>query len=168
MGPQEFAADSIVSCKHWFQRPKTAAEQLAGSLKYHLDGTLTRRAGRIFMWQTVLVIAAAALVCFYGVGIISTNSTFSPIFVQYFYWVAIFWSLISSCLLSWIVMVFDASRRDAFGAFLSAIAIWLVVIQVSGPRDWWAKSEPLLTGRDRLAKHTSMGKMLKRRPEMRH
>jgi len=71
------------------------------------------------------------LICFYGVGIIATNTEFSPIFQQYFYWIAILWSVASSSLLAWVVTTLGATRRDAVGAFLSAIAIWLVVIQVS-------------------------------------
>jgi len=71
------------------------------------------------------------LICFYGVGIIATNTQFSPIFQQYFYWIAILWSVASSSLLAWVVIALGATRRDAVGAFLSAIAIWLVVIQVS-------------------------------------
>lgn len=122
---------SGTSCRFWFQRSKRASEQQWGSLKYHLDGSLSRHTGWIFWWKFVLLFAIAALVCFYGVGIIATNSTFSPIFVRYFFWVAIFWSLISSLLLSWVVIAFGSSTRDSVGAFLSAIAIWLVIIQVS-------------------------------------
>jgi hypothetical protein len=38
--------------------------------------------------------------------------------------------LISSSLLSWLTVAFGASRRDAVGAFLTGIGIWLVVIQI--------------------------------------
>jgi hypothetical protein len=122
---------SEISCKYWFQRSKTASEQQWGSLKYNLDGSLSRQTGWIFWWKFVLASTTLALVGFYGVGIIATNSTFSTLFVRYFFWVAIFWSLISSVLLSWLVIAFGSSKRDSVGAFLSAIAIWLVIVQVS-------------------------------------
>lgn len=92
---------------------------------------MSRQARWISWWNFVLVFSVAALVGFYGVGIVATSTTFSPIFVKYFYWVAIAWSLISSVLLSWVVVAFGSSKRDSFGAFLSCIAIWLVLIQVS-------------------------------------
>ncbi|KAL2688453.1 hypothetical protein IWX47DRAFT_650894 [Phyllosticta citricarpa] len=76
------------------------------------------------------MLAVLSLICFYGVGIIATNTTFSPTFQQYFFWIAIIWSLVSSSLLRWIVALFGGHKRDVVAALLSGLSIWLVVIQV--------------------------------------
>jgi hypothetical protein len=82
------------------------------------------------MWNVVFLLAVTALVLFYGVGIIATNAQFSPTFQKYFFWIAIFWSLLSSSLLSWLTTALGATRRDAVGAFLTGLGLWLVVIQI--------------------------------------
>lgn len=101
-----------------------------GTLKYEDNGSVTLRHKAARTWLGVLVFAVTALACFYGVGIIATNSTFSPAFQKYFFWIAIFWSLISSSLLSWVVKAFGGNKRDVVAALLSGLSIWLVVIQV--------------------------------------
>lgn len=96
----------------WTRRTKTAEERQRGSLKYQISGEteLNYRIART--WTIVLYLAVIALVLFYGVGIIATNSEFSPTFEKFFFWIAIFWSLISSALLSWVVKVLGGSHRD--------------------------------------------------------
>jgi uncharacterized Tic20 family protein len=100
------------------------------TLRYDSDGTVHYQSKVYVAWNIVIVCVVVALVCFYGVGIIATNTRFSTTFLKYFYWIAIFWSLISSALLSWLTVAFGASRRDAVGAFLTGLGLWLVVIQI--------------------------------------
>jgi hypothetical protein len=68
---------------------------------------------------------------FFGVGIIATNSQFSPLFQRIFFWIAIVWTLVPSLLLAWIVRATGGTGKDITSAFIASIAIWLVVIQVS-------------------------------------
>lgn len=96
----------------WTRRTKTAEERQKGSLRYQVSGETELRYRIARAWKLTLYLAVAALVCFYGVGIIATNSEFSPTFEQYFFWIAIFWSLISSSLLSWVVKVLGGTHRD--------------------------------------------------------
>lgn len=79
----------------------------------------------------MIVLASVALAIFLGVGIIATNTTFSPTFQRTFFWIAIAWIFFSSSLLVWLVKVFGGNKRDMLSALLVAVGIWLVVIQVS-------------------------------------
>ncbi|KAF2118616.1 hypothetical protein BDV96DRAFT_643854 [Lophiotrema nucula] len=122
--------DDIQSLHPWTLRPKTTPERQPGTLHYGADGSVRFRYLMNWLWNAVLLLVILALVCFYGVGIIATNTKFSPTFQHYFFWIAIAWSLISSALLSWLSMALGASKRDAVGAFLTGLGIWLVVIQI--------------------------------------
>lgn len=112
------------------QRRKHASESLPGAVIYSETGELEIRAPVVFAWKITLWASGIALVVYYGVGIIATNTEFSTLFQEYFFWIAIIWSLSSSALLGWLVHVLSGSKRDVLGAFLSALALWLVVIQV--------------------------------------
>lgn len=112
------------------QRRKHASESLPGAVIYRETGELEIRAPVVFAWKITLWASGIALVVYYGVGIIATNTEFSTLFQEYFFWIAIIWSLSSSALLGWLVHVLSGSKRDVLGAFLSALALWLVVIQV--------------------------------------
>ena len=85
----------------------------------------------VLMWYIVIGLAVLALVMFLGVGIIATNTTFTPLFQKYFYWIAIVWIFTSSFLLIWLVNAFGGTKKDMLSSFLAAIGIWLVLIQVS-------------------------------------
>lgn len=85
----------------------------------------------ILLWNILIVFASVALAVFLGVGIIATNTTFSPTFQRTFFWIAIAWIFFSSSLLVWLVKVFGGNKRDMLSALLVAVGIWLVVIQVS-------------------------------------
>ena len=82
------------------------------------------------LWGIILGAAYFALFLFLAVGIVATTTTFSSTFVRVFFWIAIIWTVSSSLLLAWVVRAFGASGRDCMGAFLAAVAIWLVVIQI--------------------------------------
>ncbi|KAF1984946.1 hypothetical protein K402DRAFT_335501 [Aulographum hederae CBS 113979] len=114
----------------YYQRLKTSAERQPYSLVYNPDGSLRPRPFAIYIWKTIFTLSILSLVCFYGVGIIATNTRFSPVFQRSFFWVAIFWSLISSSLFGWLTWALGASKRDVMGAFLTAIGLWVVVIQI--------------------------------------
>lgn len=119
------------SCRTWFLRPKTATEKQWHSLTYNIDGSVIQNKAWQKAWRVIFLVGVITLVAFYSVAIIATNSPFSPTFMRGFYWIAIIWSLLSSSLLCFILGCLGASKRDIFGAFLSALALWLVVIQVS-------------------------------------
>ncbi|KAF9639079.1 hypothetical protein BFW01_g9976 [Lasiodiplodia theobromae] len=131
---KDFMGVGLEGLHMWTRRTKTVEERQRGSLKYQVSGEteLNYRIART--WKIVLYLAVAALILFYGVGIIATNSQFSPTFEQFFFWIAIFWSLISSALLSWVVKVLGGSHRDVVAAMLTGIGIWLVVIQIGQTR----------------------------------
>ena len=111
------------------------------------------------MWQAVLFASVFVMAVLYGIGIIATNTPFSVGFEKSFYWVAIAWSLGTSALFAWIAHAFGGSRRDMCAAFLSAIAIWVVIIQVSTyPWPWlflWRK--PSLWLGDNTNKYLQIG-----------
>lgn len=96
----------------WTRRAKTTAERQRGTLKYAGNGEVVLHWKYARAWQIFLLLSVAALILFYGVGIIATNTRFSPIFERYFFWIAIFWSLISSALLSWVVKALGGTKRD--------------------------------------------------------
>lgn len=81
------------------------------------------------VWFVLLGFRYLASFCFLGVGIIATT-TFSGIFVKYFFWISILWILASSSLLVGIVRAFGGNGKDCMSAFLAAVGIWLVVIQI--------------------------------------
>jgi hypothetical protein len=88
------------------------------------------------MLSYLFQLEAHSLIYFYGVGIIATNTRFSPTFLRYFFWIAIFWSLISSTLLSCLTVAYGALGRDTVGVFLTGLGIWLVVIQIGQTHAW--------------------------------
>ncbi|KAK7570019.1 hypothetical protein IWX91DRAFT_3848 [Phyllosticta citricarpa] len=114
----------------WAHRVKSTIERRPWTLKYERDGRIHHQHKVARGWLVVLMLAVLSLICFYGVGIIATNTTFSPTFQQYFFWIAIIWSLVSSSLLRWIVALFGGHKRDVVAALLSGLSIWLVVIQI--------------------------------------
>lgn len=71
------------------------------------------------------------LIIFFAVGIIASTSQFSPVFLQSYFVIAIIWTLSSSCIVFFLVQLFGGDTKDAVAAFLAAIGLWLVVIQVS-------------------------------------
>ncbi|KAK5170525.1 uncharacterized protein LTR77_005113 [Saxophila tyrrhenica] len=122
--------DSINQLNPWILRPKTVTEKQRGTLQYGPNGAVHIRTKLKLAWKIILLLATVALVCFYGVGIIATNTTFAPLYKKYFFWIAIGWSLISSALLMWLVIALGASTRDFVGVFLTGLGLWLVVIQI--------------------------------------
>jgi hypothetical protein len=112
-----------------FNRQRTLIERQRGAVVE--DGKLLVPNPRVKMlWSITLGLGYAASICFLGVGIIATTATFSPTFVKYFFWIAILWLLASSSLLVLIVRAFGANGKDCMSAFLAAVAIWLVIIQI--------------------------------------
>lgn len=112
-----------------YKRTKTTLEQQRRVVRD--DGglaVLNPRMKRI--WFIIISLAILALITFLGVGIIATTATFSEGFVKYFFWISIVWTLASSTLLVSVVRAFGANGKDALSAFLAAVAIWLVVIQI--------------------------------------
>lgn len=112
-----------------FKRPKTLLERQYRSVTDDgklliLNPTMQK------VWFVLLGLAYLASFTFLAVGIIATTTTFDETFVQYFFWISIAWILASSSLLVGIVRAFDGSARDCMSAFLAAVAIWLVVIQI--------------------------------------
>jgi hypothetical protein len=85
----------------------------------------------LLIWRIVFYLAILALILFFAVGVIATNSTFSPLFQKIFFWIAIIWTLTPSVILAWLVRAVGGSDKDVASVFLASIAIWLVVIQVS-------------------------------------
>lgn len=122
--------DNVKELHPWILRPKTVSEQQKWTLRYNSDGTVNYHSRINLFWNVSFLGVILALFVFYGVGIIATSSRFSETFQKYFYWIAIFWSLISSGLLSWLTVKFGATRRDAVGAFMTGLGLWLVVIQI--------------------------------------
>ena len=115
----------------WSFRMKKTPERLPWTLSYNINGSVQLRYQIAWIWRVIILLVVAALICFYGVGIIATNTQFDPSFQRYFFWIAIVWSLVSSSLLSLLVVWLGGNKRDAVSALLTGLAIWLVVIQVS-------------------------------------
>jgi hypothetical protein len=82
------------------------------------------------IWAVVLALGCVAQICFLGVGIIAMTSTLSKPMIKYVYWVCFAWILWSSSFLVLLVRALGASGKDCLGAFLAAVAIWLVVVQI--------------------------------------
>ncbi|KAL1626011.1 hypothetical protein SLS56_007069 [Neofusicoccum ribis] len=114
----------------WTHRTKSTIQRCVGTLKYDSNGRTAYRPIFASLWVVILTIAVLALICFYGVGIIATSTTFDPTFQKYFFWIAIIWSLASSSLLGWIIMIFGGNKRDVVAALISGLGIWLVIIQI--------------------------------------
>ncbi|KXT11868.1 hypothetical protein AC579_4177 [Pseudocercospora musae] len=112
-----------------FKRRKTVLERQHGAV-VERDKIWVPDRRKKMIWGTLLGLGFAALICFLGVGIIATTTTFSPIFVQYFFWIAIIWTLASTSLLVLIVRAYGGNGKDCMSAFLAGVAIWLVVIQI--------------------------------------
>ena len=70
------------------------------------------------------------LIAFLAVGIIATTTTFSSTFNKTFFWIAIARTVISPALLGALVKAPGGHGRDTVGAYLAAVAIWLVVVQI--------------------------------------
>jgi hypothetical protein len=88
----------------------------------------------LLIWRIIFFVAILVLIIFFGVGVIATNSTFSPLFQKIFFWIAIIWTLTPSIILAWLVRAVGGSDKDVTSVFLASIAIWLVIIQVSDSR----------------------------------
>lgn len=98
----------------WYQRRKHSAERLWHAVIYRDDGSYVAYPKVIRFYKTLLWIAGVALICYYSVGIIATNTTFAPLFHKFFFWIAILWSLSGSALLSWLVWVIGAGKSVGF------------------------------------------------------
>lgn len=114
----------------WSFRMKNTPERLPWTLSYNLNGSVQLRYQIAWIWRIIILLVIAALTCFYGVGIIATNTQFNPSFQRYFFWIAIFWSLVSSSLLGFLVVWLGGNKKDAVSALLTGLAIWLVIIQI--------------------------------------
>lgn len=112
-----------------FKRPKSVLERQRGAV-FEKDGVLIPNPRMKVIWCILLGLGFAALICFLGVGIIAATAKFSEIFIRFFFWIAIVWTLASSTLLMLIVRAFGANGKDCMSAFLAGVAIWLVVIQI--------------------------------------
>jgi hypothetical protein len=82
------------------------------------------------IWAVVLAFACFAQIAFLGVGIIAMTTTLNENMIKYMYWVCFAWILLSSSLLVLLVRALGASGKDCLSAFLAAVAIWLVVVQI--------------------------------------
>ena len=82
------------------------------------------------IWAGLFALAFFCLFLFLAVGVIATTTTFNQTFVKTFFWIAIIWTIASSGLLVSVVRAFGGNPKDCLMAFLAAVAIWLVVIQI--------------------------------------
>ena len=82
------------------------------------------------IWAVVLAFACFAQIAFLGVGIIAMTTTLNENMIKYMYWVCFAWILLSSSLLVLLVRALGASGKDCLSAFLAAVAMWLVVVQI--------------------------------------
>lgn len=112
-----------------FKRHKTLLEQQRGVITEH-GKHLTPNPKTKKMWRILLAAGFAAEIVFLGVGLIAMTTTFSDIMMQYLFWICLIWLLASSSLLVLLVRALGASGKDCLSAFLAAVAIWLVVIQI--------------------------------------
>lgn len=112
-----------------FKRHKTLLEQQRGVITEH-GKYLTANPRTKKMWSILLTAGFAAEILFLGVGIIAMTTTFSDIMVRFSFWICIIWLLARSSLLVLLVRALGANGKDCLSAFLAAVAIWLVVIQI--------------------------------------
>lgn len=112
-----------------FKRHKTLLEQQRGVIsehgKYLTPNPKTRK-----LWMVLLTAGFAAEIVFFGVGLIAMTTTFSDVMTRYLFWICLIWLLASSSLLVMLVRALGATGKDCLSAFLAAVAIWLVVIQI--------------------------------------
>ena len=114
-----------------FKRRKTTVERQWHAIRTFEDSPiLVRNEKMLIFWKCAFGLAFICLILFLGVGIIATTTTFSPVFVKTFFWIAIVWTIVSSGLLVFVVRLFGGDGKDCPGAMLAAVAIWLVVIQI--------------------------------------
>jgi hypothetical protein len=133
LASQTFASEKKQTLLNMFlRRKKRTLELQPGSLREDKDSGIEFAVPRvILLWRIVFIVAIVALILFYGVGVIATNSTFSELFQRIFFWIALVWTLVPSFILAWLVHAVGGSNNDVMSAFLASVAIWLVVIQVS-------------------------------------
>ncbi len=81
-------------------------------------------------WHVQFFALILCLLTFFAVGIVASTATFSEVFLRAYFVIAIVWTLSSSLLVFLLVRLFGGEIKDAVAAFLAAIGLWLVVIQV--------------------------------------
>jgi hypothetical protein len=124
---KEFCVDSEPNVA--FKRHKTLLEKQRGVfVEQGKNVSMNPRTKNI--WAFVLAFACFAQVAFLGVGIIAMTTTLNETMIKYMYWVCFAWILLSSSLLVLLVRALGASGKDCLSAFLAAVAIWLVVVQI--------------------------------------
>jgi hypothetical protein len=112
-----------------FKRHKTMLEQQRGVfVEEGRQVTMKPVIKRI--WAVVLALGCFAQICFLGVGIIAMTSTLNKPMIRYMYWVCFLWIIWSSSFVVILVRALGASAKDCLAAFLAAVAIWLVVVQI--------------------------------------
>jgi hypothetical protein len=112
-----------------FKRHKTLLEKQRGVfIEQEKHVFMNRRTKNI--WAFVLAFGCFAQVAFLGVGIIAMTTTLNEMMIKYMYWVCLLWIIMSSSLLVLLVRALGASGKDCLSAFLAAVAIWLVVVQI--------------------------------------
>jgi hypothetical protein len=112
-----------------FKRQKTLLEQQRGVFVEKEKHVFMNRRTKI-IWAVVLAFGCFAQIAFLGVGIIAVTTTLNEWMVKYMYRVCLLWIIMSSSLLVLLVRALGASGKDCLAAFLAAVAIWLVVVQI--------------------------------------
>jgi hypothetical protein len=114
----------------YFRRKKTTLERQPGSVEKDGHGIMIVKPNMVLFWRIFFCIVVFILIVFFGVGVMATNSQFSPTFQKTFFWIAIIWTLVPTVILSWLVHAIGGNGKDVMSVFLASLAIWLVVIQV--------------------------------------
>jgi hypothetical protein len=128
---EKFTRDSDTVSSFYFRRRKSTVERQPGAVKVNLEtGEYVANLAMKRLWTAIFVCCFVFLFLFFGVGVIATNSPFSPLFQKIFFWVAVIWTMAPTILLSWLVSAIGGSKRDIASVFLASLAIWLVVIQI--------------------------------------
>lgn len=113
-----------------FNRMRKPLERQRGVVVPGNNKLLVPRRNMEIYWGLALGAGCVACYAFLAVGVIATSAEFAPKFLKYFFWDAIAWIFVSSSLLVLILRAFGANAKDSVSAFLAAVAIWLVVIQI--------------------------------------
>ncbi|CAI6339823.1 unnamed protein product [Periconia digitata] len=112
-----------------FKRKKTMLERQRGGVLQH-GKIVTPNPGMKRLWAFLISLGVAVSIGFLAVAIIATTTEFHPLFIKYFFWIAIVWVLAASATLVALVRAFGASGKDSLSVFLATVAIYLVIIQI--------------------------------------
>jgi hypothetical protein len=117
-----------------YERPKTTAERLHGTVSYDSEkGSFLIHPQIARLWHCVLILTVAVLIIVYGTCVVGANVEFSEGMKRYFFVIAMAASLVLSTLFSWLVWVLGGAMRDVTTSFVTVSALCLVVLQVCVP-----------------------------------